>query len=224
MAETTATKETDTKQKDRPEQQEAPDETFDDRSLDDLTDEELVTAHLSGRPGAFHELFNRYKDRLVHFVIRKTGDPDRAQDLVQEAFIRVTRHLHRFDTTKKFSTWVYTIASNLSKNELRNRSRSPLVLFQRLTSNWDEDHRPLQFEDSSTQPDDLYNKRFIKQLVEDTVQELPEHHRLVFRLRELEGKSYEEIAEITGVNLGTVKSRLHRARNSFAQKIEPYLN
>lgn len=224
MAETTATKETDTKQKDRPEQQEAPDETFDDRSLDDLTDEELVTAHLSGRPGAFHELFNRYKDRLVHFVIRKTGDPDRAQDLVQEAFIRVTRHLHRFDTSKKFSTWVYTIASNLSKNELRNRSRSPLVLFQRLTSNWDEDHRPLQFEDSSTQPDDLYNKRFIKQLVEDTVQELPEHHRLVFRLRELEGKSYEEIAEITGVNLGTVKSRLHRARNSFAQKIEPYLN
>ncbi|MFP3948798.1 MAG: sigma-70 family RNA polymerase sigma factor [Longimicrobiales bacterium] len=203
---------------------ETPNETFPDRSLDDLSDEELVTAHLSGRPGAFHELFGRYRDRLIHFVIRKTGDPDRAQDLVQEAFIRVTRHLHRFDTSKKFSTWVYTIASNLSKNELRNRSRSPLVLFQRLTSNWDEDHRPLQFEDSSTQPDDLYNKRYIKKLVEETVQELPEHHRLVFRLRELEGKSYEEIAEITGVNLGTVKSRLHRARNSFAQKIEPFLN
>lgn len=232
MAQTTATK---TKEKEantnqngnsqQPEEQEQEyNQTFDDRSLDDLSDEELVTAHLSGRPGAFHELFGRYKDRLVHFVIRKTGDPDRAQDLVQEAFIRVTRHLHRFDTSKKFSTWVYTIASNLSKNELRNRSRSPLVLFQRLTSNWDEDHRPLQFEDASTQPDDLYNKRFIKKIVEETVQELPEHHRLVFRLRELEGKSYEEIAEITGVNLGTVKSRLHRARNSFAQKIEPYLN
>jgi len=207
------------------ETQKAPlDETYEDRSLDDLSDEELVTAHLNGRPGAFQELFDRYRDRLIHFVIRKTGDPDRAQDLVQEAFIRVTRHLHRFDTTKKFSTWVYTIASNLSKNELRNRSRSPLVLFQRLTSNWDEDHRPLQFEDSSTQPDDLYNKRYIKKIVEETVEELPEHHRLVFRLRELEGKSYEEIAEITGVNLGTVKSRLHRARNSFAQKIEPYLN
>jgi len=206
-------------------QQRAPlDETYEDRTLDELSDEELVTAHLNGRPGAFQELYDRYRDRLIHFVIRKTGDPDRAQDLVQEAFIRVTRHLHRFDTTKKFSTWVYTIASNLSKNELRNRSRSPLVLFQRLTSNWDEDHRPLQFEDSSTLPDDLYQKRYIRQLVEDTVQELPEHHRLVFRLRELEGKSYEEIAEITGVNLGTVKSRLHRARNSFAQKIEPYLN
>ena len=170
--------------------------------------EQLVTAHLDGRLGAFQRLYDRYRDRLIHFITRKTGDGDRAQDLVQEAFIRVTRHLHRFDTSKKFSTWVYTIASNLSKNELRNRSRSPLVLFQRLTM----------------RPVDLYRKRFLRRLVEDTVKELPEHHRLVFRLRELEGKSYEEISEITGVNLGTVKSRLHRARNSFAQRIEPFLN
>ena len=195
-----------------------------DRALDDLTDEELVSAHLQGRPAAFHRLYDRYRDRLIHFITRKTGDPDRAQDLVQEAFIRVTRHLHRFDTSKKFSTWVYTIAGNLSKNELRNRSRSPLVLFQRLTNHWDDDHRPLQFEDYSTKPDDLYRKRYLRRLVEDTVQTLPEHHQLVFRLRELEGKSYEEISDITGVNLGTVKSRLHRARNSFAQRIEPFLN
>ncbi len=192
--------------------------------LTQLSDEDLVTAHLQGRKGAFENLYERYHDRLVHFVTRKTGDSDRAQDLVQEAFIRVTRHLHRFDTTKKFSTWVYTIASNLSKNELRNRSRSPLILFQRLTGNWDDDHRPLQFEDFRMRPDDLYRKRYLRRLVEDTVEELPEHHRLVFRLRELDGKSYEEIAEITGVNLGTVKSRLHRARNSFAQRIEPFLN
>ena len=195
-----------------------------DEPLEQLSDEQLVTAHLQGRPGAFQELFDRYRDRLVHFITRKTGDSDRAQDLVQEAFIRVTRHLHRFDTSKKFSTWIYTIASNLSKNELRNRSRSPLVLFQKLTSNWDDDHRPLQFEDLTMQPDDLYRKRYLRRLVEDTVEQLPEHHRLVFRLRELEGKSYEEIAEITGVNLGTVKSRLHRARNSFAQRIEHSLN
>jgi RNA polymerase sigma-70 factor (ECF subfamily) len=192
--------------------------------LSDLNDEELVVAHLDGRPGAFQHLYNRYRDRLVHFIIRKTGDADKAQDLVQEAFIRVTRHLHRFDTTKKFSTWVYTIASNLSKNELRNRSRSPLILFQKLENSFEDDHRPLQFEDSSMRPDSLYRKRFLQKIVEETVDELPEHHRLVFRLRELEGKSYEEIADITGVNLGTVKSRLHRARSSFAQKIEPLLN
>ncbi|NNK63080.1 MAG: sigma-70 family RNA polymerase sigma factor [Gemmatimonadetes bacterium] len=195
-----------------------------DLPISELTDEQLVTAHLDGRDHAFQALYDRYRDRLVHFITRKTGDGDRAQDLVQEAFIRVTRHLHRFDTTKKFSTWVYTIASNLSKNELRNRSRSPLVLFQKLTNNWDDDHRPLQFEDLSFRPDDLYHKRHLRRLVEETVQELPEHHQLVFRLREIEGKSYEEIADITGVNLGTVKSRLHRARNSFAQRIEPFLN
>ncbi|MGH7476077.1 MAG: sigma-70 family RNA polymerase sigma factor [Longimicrobiales bacterium] len=189
-----------------------------------LTDAQLVQAHLDGRPGAFTELYDRYHDKLVYFIGRKTGDRDRAEDLVQEAFIRVTRHLHRFDQSKKFSTWIYTICSNLSKNELRNRSRSPLVLFQKLTTHWEPEHRPLQFEDHSQTPDRLYTKRYLQHIVEETVKELPEHHQLVFRLRELEGKSYEEIAEITGVNLGTVKSRLHRARTSFAERIEPLLN
>ena len=189
-----------------------------------LSDEDLVKAHLEGHSDAFRELYKRYRNKLVGFVARKTGDPDRAQDLVQEAFIRVTRHIHRFDTSKKFSTWIYTIAGNLSKNELRNWSRSPLVLFQKLTSTWTEDHRPLQFEDWSMTPERLYRKRYLERIVEETVSELPEHHRLVFRLRELEGKSYEEISEITGVNLGTVKSRLHRARHSFARRIEPLVN
>ena len=195
-----------------------------DRPLSEMNDSQLVSAHLGGHPLAFSELYDRYRDKLVHFIARKTGDRDRAEDLVQEAFIRVTRHLHRFDQSKKFSTWIYTICSNLSKNELRNRSRSPLVLFQKLTTHWEPEHRPLQFEDSSMQPDRLYRRRFLQDLVEKTVEELPEHHRLVFKLRELEGKSYEEIAEITGVNLGTVKSRLHRARTSFAERIEPQLN
>ena len=194
------------------------------RSVESMGDGELVAAHLTGHPSAFNELYRRYHDKLVHFIARKTGDRDRAEDLVQEAFIRVTRHLHRFDQAKKFSTWIYTIAGNLSKNELRNRSRSPLVLFQKLTTHWESEHRPLQFEDFGHRPDDLYRKRFLQNLVAETVKELPEHHQLVFRLRELEGKSYEEIAEITGVNLGTVKSRLHRARTSFAERIEPHLN
>ena len=193
-------------------------------SLLDMSDSELVAAHLEGHPLAFSELYNRYRDRLVHFIRRKTGDGDRAEDLVQEAFVRVTRHLHRFDQSKKFSTWIYTICSNLAKNELRNRSRSPLVLFQKLTTHWEPDHRPLQFEDSNMKPDKLYRNRYLEEAVEKTVSKLPEHHQLVFRLRELEGKSYEEIADITGVNLGTVKSRLHRARTSFAEMIEPLLN
>ena len=187
-------------------------------------DSAVVTAFLGGEERAFGELVERYQTRLLNFIYRTIGDRDRAEDLVQEVFIRVYRHLHRFDRSKKFSTWIYTIASNLAKNELRNRSRNPLVLFQTIRKNWQDDDRPLQFEDSSTRPDDLYRKRHLRELVESSVAQLPEHHREVFVLRELEGKSYEEIAEITETNLGTVKSRLNRARTSFADIIAPTLD
>jgi RNA polymerase sigma-70 factor (ECF subfamily) len=187
-------------------------------------DSALVTAFLAGEERAFQELVERYQTRLLNFIYRTIGDRDRAEDLVQEVFIRVYRHLHRFDRSKKFSTWAYTIASNLAKNELRNRSRNPLVLFQTMQGSQDDEDRPLQFEDTTSRPDDLYRKRHLRQLVEETVAKLPEHHRQVFVLRELEGKSYEEIAEITDCNLGTVKSRLNRARTAFAAIIEPYID
>ncbi|MBW3660386.1 MAG: sigma-70 family RNA polymerase sigma factor [Gemmatimonadetes bacterium] len=188
-----------------------------------LTDSELVVRFLDGETRRFQELVDRYERRMVNFIQRSIGDRQRAEDLAQETFIRVYRHIHRFDTSKKFSTWIYTIASNLAKNELRNRSRSPLVLFQTLTSSWDDDHRPLQFEDSSMSPDDLFRKRHLQDLVEKAAEQLPPHHREVFILREMEGKSYEEIAEITDTQLGTVKSRLNRARNRFAEIIGPWL-
>lgn len=188
-----------------------------------MDDSGVVTAFLGGEERAFEELVTRYQTRLLNFIYRTVGDRERAEDLVQEVFIRVYRHLHRFDRSKKFSTWAYTIASNLAKNELRNRSRNPLVLFQTVKKNWQDEDRPLEFEDSSTRPDDMYRKRHLRQVVEESVAKLPEHHRDVFILRELEGKSYEEIAEITGCNLGTVKSRLNRARNSFAEIVAPEL-
>lgn len=193
-------------------------------ALRKLDDSAVVKRFLEGEQRAFGILVDRYDNRLVNFVYRTIGDRERAQDLVQETFIRVYRHLHRFDPTKKFSTWIYTIASNLAKNELRNRSRNPLVFFQTIKKNWEADHRPLEWEDNSYKPDDLYRKRHLRRVVEKAVSELPEHHRVVFVLRELQGKTYEEIAEITAVNLGTVKSRLNRARNNFARIVAPMLD
>ena len=190
----------------------------------ELDDSGLVAAFLNGEKRAFNELVSRYHVRLLNFIHRTIGDRERAEDLVQETFVRVYRHLHRFDQSKKFSTWAYTIAGNLAKNELRNRSRNPLVLFQTIKKNWDADHRPLEWEDNTYRPDDLFRKRHLKAMVERAVEQLPEHHRMVFVLREMEGKTYEEISDITGVNLGTVKSRLNRARNNFAQIIEPWLD
>ncbi len=200
-----------------------PRQDYSPKALREFEDPELVDAYLQGNRYAFHELTTRYQGRLLNFIYRTIGDRDRAEDLVQETFVRVYRHLHRFDPTKKFSTWIYTIASNLAKNELRNRSRNPMILFQAIKKNWDADHRPLQWEDSSYAPDDLFRKRHLRDQVEKAVAELPEHHRVVFVLRELEGKTYEEISEITGVTLGTVKSRLNRARNRFAQIVAPML-
>jgi RNA polymerase sigma-70 factor (ECF subfamily) len=193
-------------------------------TLKELDDSGVVARYLEGDKRAFTELVERYQTRLLNFVYRTTGDRERAEDLVQETFIRVYRHIHRFDQSKKFSTWIYTIASNLAKNELRNRSRNPLVLFQTIKKNWDADARPLEWEDNTYRPDDLYRKRHLKSMVDAAVSELPEHHRTVFVLREMEGKTYEEIADITKCNLGTVKSRLNRARNNFAQIIAPMLD
>jgi RNA polymerase sigma-70 factor (ECF subfamily) len=188
-----------------------------------IEDTDLVNAFLAGESRSFDVLVERYQTRLLNFVYRIVGDRERAEDLVQEVFIRVYRHLARFDRSRKFSTWIYTIASNLGKNELRNRSRNPLVLFTSITQGWEDDERPLEFEDPSSRPDDLFRKRQVKEMVEQSVAKLPEHHKEVFVLREIEGRSYEEIAEITHCNLGTVKSRLNRARSSFAEIIEPSL-
>ncbi|MBM4192949.1 MAG: sigma-70 family RNA polymerase sigma factor [Gemmatimonadetes bacterium] len=190
------------------------------RALDDTT---LVRAHLASEPLAFDVLVERYQVRLQNFVYRIVGDRDRAEDLVQEAFVRVHRHMARFDRTKKFSTWIYTITSNLGKNELRNRGRSPLVLFSALAPAHDEVERPVDFEDPAAPPDEVFRRRHLNEAIMNSVAKLPAHHRDVFVLREIEGRSYEEIAELTRCNLGTVKSRLNRARNAFAEIIEPAL-
>ncbi len=183
---------------------------------------DLIAAHLAGDERAFTRLVTRYQPRLVNFVTRMIQDRDRAEDLVQEAFLRVYRHLHRFDRSRKFSTWVYTIASNLARNELRNRKRNPLVLYQTLEGN-NPDAGPIEFEDPDNRPDEMFHQRELRAQVDAAVDRLGDTHRTVFVMRELEGKSYEEIAERTRTNLGTVKSRLNRARLAFAEEIQPML-
>jgi RNA polymerase sigma-70 factor (ECF subfamily) len=193
----------------------------------DLANEQnaqIVAAHLAGDERAFGELMQRYQGRLLNFINRMIGDRERSEDLVQEAFVRVHRHLHRFDPSRKFSTWIYTIASNLAKNELRNRARSPLVFPDSARAPSTDEAPALEFEDSSLRPDTLYQNRALHELVQSTVAQLTPQHRVVFVLRELEGRSYEEIADATSTNLGTVKSRLNRARSSFAEMIAPHLD
>jgi RNA polymerase sigma-70 factor, ECF subfamily len=191
--------------------------------LKDLSDEELVSLHYEGRPGAFRELYNRYQVRLSRFILRRTGNPERADDVLQETWMRVARHLDWFDTERKFSTWIYTITANLCKNELRNHARSPMVPFRTLEAQQDVYSGELEFGDYSMTPDRLFQKRETRRVVEEAVEKLSENHQRVFRLREMRGKSYQEVADILGIRLGTVKSRLHRARAEFAERIGPFV-
>ena len=197
--------------------------TASERSLREAAEtNELVRRHLSGDPQAFNELVGRYHGRILRFTIRMIGDREGAEDLVQEAFFRVSRHIHRFDTSRKFSTWLYTIVSNLSKNELRRRRRSPLVLYQSCST--DDDAGPMQFAEARGRPDDAMAYRDLTKLVDATLARLPALYRDVLVLRELEGRSYDEMGVILGCRLGAVKSRLHRARMSFLALIAPHLD
>ena len=193
-----------------------------EQDITEKSDEQLVGLFIEGNDRAFNELMGRYDRRIVNYVYRIIGDRDRAEDLLQDTFIRVYRNIDRFDQNRKFSTWLYTIATNLAKNELRNAGRSPLLYFQNLFYRR-EDQQMFEAVDQADKPDDQLYKRQLKDLVAKAVEKLPDRHRLVFTLRETEGKSYEEIAEILNCNIGTVKSRLNRARARFAQIIEPYL-
>ncbi len=189
---------------------------------DAQSDEDLVREFIDGDERAFRDLMDRYSRRMVNYIYRIIGDRDRAEDLLQDTFIRVYRNIHRFDQSRKFSTWLYTIATNLAKNELRNAGRSPLMYFQNFFFRKDE---PQMFEaaDKAGRPDDELYQKQLENIVSTAVEKMPNRHRLVFSLRETQGKSYEEIAEILGCNIGTVKSRLNRARAKFAQIIEPFL-
>jgi RNA polymerase sigma-70 factor (ECF subfamily) len=187
-------------------------------------DSAVVEAFLGGEERAFQEIVERYQTRLLNFIYRTIGDREKAEDLVQEVFIRVYRHIPPVRPDEE------VLDVGLHDRLKPREERAPQPLAQSVgvvpddQGNWEDEDRPLQFEDTTARPDDMYRKRHLRELVEDTVAKLPEHHRQVFVLRELEGKSYEEIAEITDCNLGTVKSRLNRARNAFASIIEPKID
>jgi RNA polymerase sigma-70 factor (ECF subfamily) len=189
-----------------------------------MEDGHVIAAFLSGEERAFSEIVTRYQTRLLNFVYRTISDWEKAEDLVQDVFLRVYRHLHNFDRTKKFSTWIYTIAANLAKNELRNRSRHRLVLLEEMTTIRRGEECQHELEDASSRPDDLFLKRHLCALVDEATAQLSARHRQVFVLRDVQGKSYEEIAEITSTKVGTVKSRLSRAREALADIIKPWVD
>ena len=194
-----------------------------DKPVREATDEELMLRYQKAEEPAFAELVRRFKSRLVSTAYRVVGDYDKAEDVVQETFLRVHRNAHRYKNIAKFSTWIYTIALNVARNELRNTKRKRLVSLNSFGSSGDSDSERTTYDipDESARPDlDVQNSE-LREIFEEAIAKLPVRYRTVFVLRDVQGLSYEEIATILKVPKGTVKSRMNRARQRFRELISP---
>ncbi|PYS44091.1 MAG: RNA polymerase subunit sigma-24 [Acidobacteria bacterium] len=188
------------------------------------SDHALLEGTLAGDEDAFAELVARYRNQITSYIYRMTSDYDGAVDLAQETFMRVYRAAARYQTTHAFSTYIYRIATNLAISELRKRKRRRLVSLTGLLTSADgqeprdfdaPDERPLQ--DVSLV--DFERRQFVKRAIST----LPEKYRAPLVLRDVEGKSYDEIAAILSTSEGTVKSRINRARNFLRDKMRSYV-
>jgi RNA polymerase sigma-70 factor (ECF subfamily) len=181
------------------------------------TDSKLVKRVQKGDKGAFDMLVLKYQHKIVNLVMRYVRDPEQALDITQEAFIKAYRALPRFRGDSAFYTWLYRIAVNTAKNHLAAQRRRPMDNELDLQDPEQYDlHARLKDTDT---PEALSISREMKESVEQAIQSLPDDLRTAIILRELDGMSYEEIAETMECPVGTVRSRIFRARDAISKKV-----
>lgn len=185
------------------------------------TDKELVRRVKKGDRDAFDLLFDRYQHKILNLVARYLRDPQDVEDVTQEAFIKAFRALPRFRGDSAFYTWLYRIAINTAKNHLVSRSRRP--------PGTDVDLDDAEFFDGndalreSESPESALARDQLSAEIDSAIADLPDDLRSAVTLREFDGLSYEQIAEIMDCPVGTVRSRIFRARESIDKRIEPLL-
>ena len=189
--------------------------------LKGIRDEDLIVLVQKGHRRAFDEIVARYKGRLYSFTLRMVKDPGLAEEMTQETLIRVYMHADKYREIARFSTWVFTIATNLVRNRMRQKSRMPRLLS--LNPVPDEDEKPVDPPDPHADPSRSVEAEELGSLINEATAGIPEKYRIPFLLREVDQLSYEEIQQVTGLKLGTVRSRINRARNRFRQNIKPLL-
>ena len=177
----------------------------------------LVQLAQRGDPGAFDALVRRYQHKVVKLVLRYVRDPAEAEDIAQEAFIKAYRALPRFRGDSAFYTWLYRIAINTAKNVLAARGRSP-VSYDIDKDSEDSSAVESYMKDTAT-PEALAMTDEIRSTVNDAIDQLPEDLRTAIVLRELEGLSYDEIAQAMSCPVGTVRSRIFRAREAIDARL-----
>lgn len=191
----------------------------------DRSDEELMLLVQQGNNVCFDLLVDRYKIRLFNFLYRMVGDRDEAEEIAQEAFVKAFIHAGKYKTIAKFSTWLYTIATNLVRNRIRARGRAPQFFsIRELARDDDVETKQVDLISDNRSPDEVYNDTELREVIQRSIQKIPEKYRTSFVLREINQLSYEEIAAVTGLKLGTVRSRINRARSCFRKIVEPLLH
>ncbi len=203
---------------------EPPDPTAADASPQD-TDLALVQRTLAGEPRAYELLVVKYQRRIERLVGRMVRDTDLVQDIAQETFIRAYRALGQFRGDAQFYTWLYRIAVNTAKKALVDLRRDPLVSENALRGADDEDETSsLENELTSAEtPETVLAAKEIAAAVNQAMEALPEELRQAVTLREIEGLSYEEIAQVMDCPIGTVRSRIFRAREAISARVKPLL-
>ena len=186
------------------------------------TDQQLVERVQAGDKSAFNLLVLKYQHRVLKLVGRFVNDPTEAEDVAQEAFLKAYRALGTFRGDSAFYTWLYRIAINTAKNALVSSRRRP-VDFDLDLQDPDQYDRHAKLKEADT-PEGVLLTDEIREVVERALEQLPEDLRTAIVLRELEGLSYEEIAEAMDCPVGTVRSRIFRAREAIDKKLKPLLD
>ena len=177
------------------------------------TDEELILSFQKGDLDSFNEIVNRYKDKLLNYVNGYMNDIEFSENLVQDTFMKVYTHGHSYKQIAKFSTWIYTIAGNLAKTELRKIKRRKTYSFSQLSSK-DNEFTLDRISVKTNEPDhETYD------FIRAAIPKLSEEYRNIIILRDIQELSYDEISNITKLALGTVKSRINRARIKLKELI-----
>ncbi len=186
------------------------------------SDHQLIEATKNGDENAFAEIVARYRNPLTNYLFRFLNDYEEAVDLAQETFVRVYFAIDRYHTQYAFSTYVYRIATNLAISEIRRRKRRRLMSLTGLFQADEDSEVEFQPADKAALQDTQIVDDERDRTIARAIAALPEKYRVPIILRDIEGKSYDEVAEIMGLGLGTTKSRISRGRGLLREKLEHY--
>jgi RNA polymerase sigma-70 factor (ECF subfamily) len=190
---------------------------------DKRSDHALIEATKSGDEAAFGEIMDRYRSPITNYLYRFLNDYEEAVDLAQETFVRVYFAIDRYHTQFAFSTYIYRIATNLAISEIRRRKRRRLMSLTGLFQSEDDTQVEFQPPDTRKLQDVELVEDERSQVIARAIAALPEKYRIPVILRDIEGRSYDEIAAIMELGLGTTKSRINRGRGLLKEKLQHYL-